>query len=77
MDEQKMLEGQVRQWEAGGRWVDRGRWTRAQNGTLEYLPTRREIVAKCRLFRSINGWRGAKKRSPRGGEFAVANTAGV
>ena len=77
MDEQKMLEGQVRQWEAEGRWVDRGRWIRATNGTLEYIPTRREIVAKYRLFRAIDGWHGAAKRRPRDGEFAVATTAGI
>lgn len=77
MDEQKMLDGLIREWETEGRWVDRGRWTRAQNGTLEYLPTKREIAAKCRLFRTITGWRGAAKRAPRGGEFSVATTAGV
>lgn len=36
MDEQKMLAGQIRQWEVEGRWIDRGGWTRAQNGTLEW-----------------------------------------
>ncbi|MCO6458902.1 MAG: hypothetical protein J5I93_26640 [Pirellulaceae bacterium] len=77
MDEQKMLEGQVREWEAEGRWIDRGRWTRASNGTLEYLPTKREIAAKCTLFRNLGGWRGAKKRSPRDGKFAVETTAGI
>ena len=77
MNEQKMLDGQVRQWEAEGWWVDRGRWVHATNGTPEYIPTKREIAAKCRLFRTINGWRGASKRAPRGGEFAVTTTAGV
>ena len=77
MDEQKMLDGLVREWEAEGRWVDRGRWTRAANGTLEYLPTKREISAKCKLFRATAGWRGAAKRRPRDGEFAVATTAGI
>lgn len=77
MNEQKMLDGQVREWETEGRWVDRGRWTRAKNGTLEYRPTKREIAAKCKLFRAIAGWRGAGKRAPRDGEFAVATTAGI
>ena len=78
MDEQKLLEGQVRQWEAEGRWVDRGRWVRLPwHSEWAYLPTRREIVAKCKLFRSLPGWRGAKKRAPRGGKFAVATTAGL
>lgn len=77
MDEQKMLAGQVYQWQAEGRWVDRGRWTRATNGTLEYLPTKREIRAKCKLFRAIAGWRGAAKRRPRDGEFAVVTTASI
>jgi hypothetical protein len=77
MNEQKMLAEQVCQWRAEGRWVDRGRWKRAKNGTPAYVPTKREIAAKCRLFRSLSGWRGAAKRAPRGGEFAVATTAGV
>lgn len=77
MNEQKMLAGLVRQWEDEGRWVDRGLWTRAKNGMLEYIPTKREIAAKCKLFRAIAGWRGAGKRAPRGGEFSVATTAGI
>jgi hypothetical protein len=77
MNEQKMLDGMVREWETEGRWVDRGRWTRAENGTLEYIPTKREIAAKCRLLRTVSGWRGAHKRAPRGGEFSLATTAGV
>ena len=77
MNEQQLLEGQMRQWEAEGRWLDRGRWARAKNGTLEYVPPQREIAAKCRLFRSIAGWRGANVRAPRGGEFGVATTAGI
>jgi len=77
MNEQKMLDDQVRRWESNGQWIDRGRWTRAKNGTLEYLPTKREIAAKCRLFHTITGWRGAAKRAPRGGEFSVATTAGI
>ncbi len=77
MNEQKLLIEQVRQWQLDGRWIDRGRWRRAENGTLEYLPTKHEIAAKCKLFRTIAGWRGAAKRAPRGGEFAVATTAGI
>ena len=76
MNEQKMLDGLVREWETEGRWVDRGRRTRAKNGTLEYLPTKHEIAGKCKMFRDIGGWRGAAKRTPRGGEFSVATTAG-
>lgn len=77
MNEQQILDGQVQQWETEGRWADRGHWKRASNGTLEYVPTKREIAAKCRLFRTITGWRGAAKRAPRGGEFSVATTAGL
>ena len=44
MDEHQQLEGQVRQWEAEGRWVDRGRWVRLRwHAELIYHPTRREI----------------------------------
>jgi len=77
MNEQLDLAPVVCQWEAEGKWTDHGRWTRAKNGTLEYLPTKREIAAKCKLFRAIAGWRGAAKRRPRDGEFAVATTAGI
>ena len=42
-----------------------------------YLPTHDEIAEKCQLFRSLDGWRGANKRSPRAGEFAVATMAGI
>ena len=77
MNEQLTLEHQVRQWQDTGRWVDHGRWTLTKHGTLEYRPTKWEIAAKCRLFRTIAGWRGASKRAPRGGEFAVATTAGL
>ena len=47
------------------------------NGTLEYIPTKREIAAKCRLCRTIDGWQGAGKWMPRDGEYAVASTAGL
>ena len=77
MDEQAMLGEQVREWALEGQWIDRGRWKRFRNGTLEYLPTKREIAAKCRLFRTIPGWKGAGKRVPRDGEFAIPSTAGL
>jgi hypothetical protein len=77
MYEQTELTPLVRRWQAAGIWNDRGTWQRASNGTREYLPTRREIAAKCRLYRSIAGWHGAYKRAPRGGEFAVETTAGI
>ena len=71
MNEQKILDGQVRQWEAEGWWVDRGRWVHATNGTPEYIPTKREIAAKCRLFRTINGWRGGTRE--RSSAFALVS----
>ena len=77
MNEQKMLEEQVRAWEAAGLWIDDGRWVRGKNGTPIYLPTKKEITRKCRLFRSSPGWQGASKRAPRGGEYGVATTAGL
>ena len=77
MNEQQMLNCQVRQWKTEGRWVDSGRWVPGNWSSTEYHPTRQEIDAKCELFRSIRGWRGASKRAPRGGEFAIATTAGV
>lgn len=39
MNEQMMIDGVVRQWEADGRWA------RAKNGTLKYEPPKREMVA--------------------------------
>jgi hypothetical protein len=77
MDEQELLGEQVRQWALEGRWIDRGRWKRVRNGTLEYDPTKREIAAKCKLFRTIPDWQGAGKRCPREGEFAIPTTAGL
>lgn len=77
MNEQLLLESQVRQWEADGKWLDHGRWVRAKNGTPEYLPTKREIAAKCELIRQLEGWRGAHKRAPRGGRHSVATMAGI
>ncbi len=41
------------------------------------MPTKREIRDKCQLLRKLAGWRGAAKRSPRGGEFAVETTKGI
>ncbi len=73
-----MLGEQVRRWQAEGRWVDRGQWVRLRwSGYPAYLPTPEEIAEKCELFQSLEGWRGASKRSPRGGEHDVATTAGV
>lgn len=78
MDEQKLLEEQVEKWMADGRWVDRGQWTQPRASRYPaYRPTRKEIVEKCRLFRTIAGWHGANKRAPRGGEFGVATTGGI
>jgi hypothetical protein len=78
MNEELMLAGLVREWEAEGVWVDRGRWVRLRWSCYPaYLPTHDEIAEKCRLFRAIPGWRGAIKRAPRGGEFAVPTTAGI
>ncbi len=77
MNEQQMLAAQVRQWQAEGRWLDHGRWVRGNRGSTEYHPTPEEIAAKCALLRSLRGWRGASKRAPRGGKYAVATTAGI
>ena len=76
MNLQKMLDDQVQRWHTDGLWIDRGRWQKS-NGALAYIPTRREIAAKCKLLRTLPGWRGANKRAPRGGEFGVATTAGI
>jgi hypothetical protein len=78
MNEQHLLAAQIRQWIADGRWIDRGRWTRPRASRYPaYLPTRKEIAEKCRLFRTIAGWHGANRRAPRGGEFGVPTTAGI
>jgi hypothetical protein len=76
MDMQIELAGIVASWQAEGKWIDRGRWHRAKNGMPEYHPTRREIQAKCKLLRTLGG-RGANKRAPRDGEFAVPTTRGL
>jgi hypothetical protein len=39
-------------------------------------PTPEEIAAKCDLLRTIENWRSADKRGPRGGKYAVPETAG-
>ena len=67
----------VRRWQADGRWVDHGRWVRGHWGSREYHPTQQEIAAKCSLFRTRVGRHGAHARAPRGGEFAIATTAGI
>ena len=78
MDQQAELGQQVRRWIAEGKWIDRGRWKRSKNcETLEYLPTRREIKAKCKLFRAIPDRYGTMIRCPRDGEYAVPSTAGL
>lgn len=77
MYEQTELAPQVRQWEAEGKWTDRGSWKRASNGTLEYHPTPEEIATKCELLRTIDNWQGAHARAPRGGRFAVMETKGL
>ena len=77
MNEQQMLNNQVQRWQASGQWIDRGRWKRTLGGFMEYVPTKREIKVKCRLFRTIANWRGAHKRAPRGGEYAVDSTSGL
>jgi hypothetical protein len=77
VDEQRLLREQVQKWTGEGRWVDRGRWKPGRNGSFEYLPTQREIKAKCKLFRTLPGWIGATKRVPRDGEYAVPTTAGL
>ena len=69
----------VQRWQAEGLWIDCGLWVRAKAkwGAVEYWPTQREIIAKCRLLRTRDGRHGAHARAPRGGEFAIATTAGV
>ena len=67
----------VRQWQTEGSWVDHGQWVRGNWGAVEYWPTESEIVAKCCLLRTRAGRQGAHARAPRGGEFAIATTAGV
>lgn len=77
MYEQTELAPQVRQWEADGKWSDRGEWIRARNGVYEYHPTPEEIEAKCELIRTIDNWQGAYARAPRGGKYAVMETKGL
>ena len=78
MNEQEMLNDQVRRWESEGRWVDRGRWVRLRWSRYPaYLPTHEEIAEKCRLYRSLSGWRGGRRRSPRAGKYARPATAGL
>ena len=78
MNEERELTAQVEAWRAAGVWRDEGRWVRERWSAEDaYWPTTEEIRTKCELFRSIRGWRGASKRSPRGGKHAVATTAGI
>lgn len=77
MYEQTELAPLISQWEAEGKWINRGTWQRASNGTLEYFPMPEEIAAKCALLRTIENWRGAHARAPRDGEHAVMTTKGL
>jgi hypothetical protein len=61
----------VARWMAERHWVDLGRWGRGNRGSKEYHPTRAEIRAKCKLFRTTPYRHGAHARAPRGGEFAI------
>jgi len=67
----------VEQWKVEGRWVDRGRWVEVKRGPQQYHPTRAEIRAKCKLFRTTPNRHGAHARAPRGGEFAIATLVGI
>jgi hypothetical protein len=59
-----------------GEWEDQGRWVYIK-GRPEYWPARREIAAKCEVLRKRTGRHGAHIRTPRGGDFAIASTAGI
>ena len=74
---QVKIAADVERWKAEGRWVDRGRWIQAGPGPKEYHPTRAEIRAKCKLFRTTPNRHGAHTRAPRGGEFAIPSLAGI
>ena len=77
-DKRKQRSCRTRMAMAGGRPVGRSRaLVLAKWGAVEYWPTRREITAKCCLFRTRAGRQGAHARRPRGGEFAVVTTAGI
>jgi hypothetical protein len=67
----------VAQWTAEGRWIDSGRWVPGNWGSKEYHPTRAEIRAKCKLFRTTPNRHGAHARAPRGGKYAVLRLAGI
>lgn len=54
-----------------------GNWILNRGGALEYHPTPEEIAAKCEPLRTIENWRPAHKRAPRGGKYAVPETAGL
>jgi hypothetical protein len=67
----------VARWTAEGRWIDSGHWVRGNWGSKEYHPTRAEIRAKCKLFRTTPNRHGAHARAPRSGEFAIATLIGI
>ncbi len=75
MYEQTDLAPLIRIWVAEGKWIDRGSRVRTKRGALQYRPTPQEIEAKCELLRSIDSWRGARQRAPRGGKYAVMTFA--
>lgn len=77
MNKELDLEPLVREWEAAGLWQDQGEWILNRGGAMEYHPTLEEIAAKCELLRTIENWRPAHKRAPRGGKYAVPETAGL
>jgi hypothetical protein len=74
---QMKVAADVTRWKAEGRWVDRGRWVLGNRGSEEYHPTRAEIRAKCKLFRTTPNRHGAHARASRGGEFAITTLAGI
>lgn len=67
MYEQTELAPQVRQWQAEGRWIDRGSWVRASKGLLRHPVY---LGWLQRLFESVTlRW---QKVSPRRRELASA-----
>jgi len=76
MNEQKMLDGLVREngRPRGNRWIaGAGRGPRTERSNTCRRSGRSPPSANC----SAPSAGGAAKRAPRGGEFSVANTAGI